>query len=92
MGRLVRPLARRTKADPGRPGSTRDGVGLTDHARRDLDGTRVRARRRGKRGSRADAPGRSRGGYGTKVRLRSDASSMPLGFVLTLGKAHVAVA
>lgn len=46
-------------------------------------------RRRGKRGNQnAQALGRSRGGFSTKIHARCDGKRRPLGFILTGGETH----
>jgi len=46
-------------------------------------------RRRGKRGDQnAEALGRSRGGFSTKIHARCDGEGRPLGFILTGGEVH----
>ena len=46
-------------------------------------------RRRGKRGNQnAEALGRSRGGFSTKIHARCDGKGRPIGFILTGGEVH----
>ncbi|MEP9356343.1 IS5 family transposase [Xanthobacter sp. KR7-65] len=50
-------------------------------------GARPRLRRRSKRGQQGQALGRSRGGFSTKIHLKSDFDGLPLAFHLTGGEA-----
>ncbi|MDI4667189.1 IS5 family transposase, partial [Xanthobacter autotrophicus] len=50
-------------------------------------GTRPCLRRRGKRGQEGQALGRSRGGFSTKIHLKSDFDGQPIAFHLTGGEA-----
>ena len=45
------------------------------------------SRQRAEKGARANALGRSRGGFTSKIRARSDNQGRPLGFILTGGEA-----
>lgn len=77
--RCVRSLlstARRTQSD--RP----SGAALRQH-----DCPRPRLGRRGKRGQQRQALGRSRGGFSTKIHLKTDLDGHPLDFHLTGGEA-----
>ena len=51
-------------------------------------GARARLGCRCKRGQEGQALGRSRGGFSTKIHLKSDLDGYPLGFHLTGGEAH----
>jgi transposase len=46
------------------------------------------SRSRGKRGIQKNALGRSRGGFSTKIHLRTNAEGLPIGTSLTSGEAH----
>ena len=54
---------------------------------RQHNGTRPRLRRWGKRGQQGQALGRSRGGFSTKIHLKTDLDGRPLDFHLTGGEA-----
>jgi transposase len=54
---------------------------------RQHDGACPRLRRRGKRGQQGQALGRSRGGFSTKIHLKTDLDGRPLDFHLTGGEA-----
>src|ERR1700760_2433507 len=54
---------------------------------RQHDGTRTRFSRRRKRGQQSQALGRSRGGFSTKIHLKTDLDGNPLDFHLTCGEA-----
>ncbi len=64
-------------------------LGLTDEWQHMLDSTVVRAHSQAtgaKRGRHAEAFGRSRGGFTSKIHARCDNQGRPLGFVLTGGQ------
>jgi transposase len=71
-------------------------AGLIDQELWCVDGTVVRAARRAAGGGKGDdpeepsdhAPGRSRGGFSTKIHLLCDGHGHPLDFHLTPGRAH----
>lgn len=71
--------------DPGRTGGSR---AKSRHGRQHCHpGASLRSRH--KKGSQiAEALGRSRGGFTTKIHARCDAKGRPLGFTLTPGQAH----
>ena len=56
-------------------------------ALRQYERPRPRLRRRGKRGQQGQALGRSRGGFSTKIHLKTDLDGHPLDFHLTGGEA-----
>src|SRR5215510_13095724 len=60
--------------------------GTLGPAFRQHDGARPRLRRWGKRGQRCQAFGRSRGGFSTKIHLKTDLDGNPLDFHLTGGE------
>jgi transposase len=74
--RGILPVVGRTQPD-GIPGAV-----LRQH-----DGTCPRLGRRGKRGQHRQALGRSRGGFSTKIHLKTDLDGNPLDFHLTGGEA-----
>lgn len=75
----------RAVADVGRAGQART---TTTHDRQH-DRPGASACGRGKRGNQsAEALGRSRGGFSTKVHARCDGKGRPLGFTLTGGEVH----
>jgi transposase len=59
----------------------------TAHLVQFFDSTRPRVGRRGKRGQHRQALGRSRGGFSTKIHLKTDLDDNPLDFHLTGGEA-----
>jgi hypothetical protein len=61
--------------------------GAFDPVLRQHDCTRPRLGRRGKRGQQHQALGRSRGGFSTKIHLKTDLDGHPLDFHLTRGEA-----
>jgi transposase len=85
----VRPLARPRRVRGGVRGLGRErrGRGARADARQHH---RPRAPARGWRqgGQQDQAPGRSRGGFSTKLHLRCEARGLPLAFVLAPGQAH----
>jgi transposase len=60
--------------------------GTSDTVLRQHDRTRARLRCRGKRGQHHQAFGRSRGGFSTKIHLKTDLDGHPLDFHLTGGE------
>jgi transposase len=67
--------------------------GAADERVQMLDGTVVRAHQHaagGVHGCEAEALGRSRGGFSTKIHLRCDGRGLPLAIVLTPGQRHEA--
>ena len=78
-GRRVRAVFRNPGlAEPHRP----SGPDVRFHG-----GARSRLRRWGKRGQKGQALGRSRGGFSTKIHLKSDFDGQPIAFHLTGGEA-----
>jgi transposase len=61
--------------------------GTLGAAVRQHDSARPRLGRRGKRGQHCQAFGRSRGGFSTKIHLKTDLDGNPLDFHLTGGEA-----
>src|SRR5689334_15718000 len=61
--------------------------GASDPVLRQYDGARARLGRWGKRGQQHQALGRSRGGFSTKIHLKTDLDGNPLDFHLTGGEA-----
>src|SRR3981081_2310054 len=70
---------------PGAGGMQRDGT--FGPVLRQHDRTRPRLGGRGKRGQQRQAFGRSRGGFSTKIHLKTDLDGNPLDFHLTGGEA-----
>ena len=70
---------------PDAGGMQRDGA--LGPVLRQHDGARPRVGRRGKRGQQRQAFGRSRGGFSTKIHLKTDLDGNPLDFHLTGGEA-----
>ena len=80
-GRVGPRVARAQAGAPGGPARGLDGPVPRQHG-----GARPPARGGRKRGASAQALGRSRGGFSTKLHLAVDRAGRPLGFVLTGGE------
>ncbi|ELR7428139.1 IS5 family transposase, partial [Escherichia coli] len=72
-----------------------DANGFIDWSATALDGSNIRALKCAAGGSKKhpdidgdNGPGRSRGGFGTKIHLATDGSGLPLNIVLSPGQAH----
>jgi transposase len=77
---------RRVRGDAGALGRDEPYRALGSDGRFD-DRARPRLGRRGKRGHKGQALGRSRGGFSTKIHLKCDLDGLPLAFHLTGGEA-----
>ena len=66
------------------------GSGVSDAALQMIDATIIRAHHcaAGGKGGPAQALGRSRGGFSTKINARTSAEGLPIGVVITPGQAH----